>query len=94
LNVPDDLTEIKHVDEILKFLAAMTGDHSYSQIETKGVHNMCEVAQRLKREGASEGEDRMSKLILVLSEKGRMEDITKAAKNKKDREKLFKEFNL
>lgn len=55
--IPDDRTTIKHVDEILKFLAVMTGDNRYEEIlaDKEGVSNMCDVAQRLEDRGIQKG---------------------------------------
>ena len=55
--IPDDRTTIKHVDEILKFLAVMTGDSRYEEIlaDKEGVSNMCDVAQRLEDRGIQKG---------------------------------------
>jgi hypothetical protein len=56
--VPDDSTEIEHVDEVLKLLATMTGDEIYTQILSQGkgkVKSMCEVAERLVNTGVERG---------------------------------------
>ena len=55
--IPDDPTEIKHVDEVLKLLSVMTGDKRYETIlkEEKEVRNMCEVADRLENMGIAKG---------------------------------------
>lgn len=55
--IPDDKTEIKHVDEVLKLLSVMTGDSRYEQILAgkKGVKTMCDVAERLENRGRIEG---------------------------------------
>lgn len=56
--VPDDLTEIKHVDEVLKLIAALSGDDRYITVinSKKGkVRNMCEVAERLEKRGIEKG---------------------------------------
>lgn len=55
--IPDDKTTIKHVDEILKFLAVMTGDSRYEEIlaDKEEVINMCDVAQRLEDRGIKKG---------------------------------------
>lgn len=55
--IPDDPTEIKHVDEVLKLLSVMTGDKRYETIlkEKKEVRNMCEVADRLENMGVAKG---------------------------------------
>ena len=57
--VPDDPTEIVHVDEVLKLLSAVTGDDRYEVIlnDKEGVGSMCEVAQRLVDKGIKEGFD-------------------------------------
>ena len=55
--IPDDPTEIKHVDEVLKLLQVMTGDERYQTIfqKEKGVHSMCDVAERLEKMGIAKG---------------------------------------
>ena len=57
--IPDDPTEIKYVDEVLKLLSVMTGDRDYEKVicdEMKGqVKSMCDVAERLKNIGRQEG---------------------------------------
>lgn len=49
-------------------------------------------------EGRAEGEakesERMSKLIIILTEQNRQDDLVKAAKNVKYKEKLYKKFRL
>lgn len=55
--IPDDPTEIKHVDEVLKLLQIMTGDERYQMIfqKKKGVRSMCDVAERLEKMGMEKG---------------------------------------
>lgn len=57
--VPDDKTEIQHVDEVLKLLSVMTGEHRYEKLlddkNGKEVHNMCEVYDRAERRGIEQG---------------------------------------
>ena len=56
--IPDDPTEIRHVDEVLKLLQVMTGDRRYEEIFRKkkeGVHSMCDVAERLEKMGWEKG---------------------------------------
>ena len=57
--IPDDPTEIKHVDEVLKLLQVMTGDERYQTIfqKEKGVHSMCDVAERLENMGMEIGKN-------------------------------------
>ena len=56
--IPDDPTEIRHVDEVLKLLQVMTGDKRYEEIfrkKKKGVRSMCDVAERLEQMGIAKG---------------------------------------
>ena len=55
--IPDDPTEIRHVDEVLKLLKVMTGDRRYEEIfrKKKGVRSMCDVAERLEKMGIVKG---------------------------------------
>ena len=57
--IPADPTEIKHVDEVLKLLQVMTGDERYQTIfqKEKGVHSMCDVAERLEKMGMEIGKN-------------------------------------
>lgn len=66
--IPNDPTEIIHIDEVLKLLAAMTGDYRYEEILTyEGqVKNMCDVANRLEEKGRAEG--RAEGIILMVKE--------------------------
>ena len=74
-----DETEIKHVDAVLKLLSAMTGDARYANLLTnpnakKGVHNMCDVAERVENKGRVEGraegrtEERMANIRNMLAQ--------------------------
>ena len=57
--IPDDPTEIQHVDEVLKLLQVMTGDARYKRIfgkKKEGVHSMCDVAERLEKIGWEKGQ--------------------------------------
>ena len=49
--IPDDPTEIRHVDEVLKLLQVMTGYERYLTIfqEKKGVRSICDLSERLKK---------------------------------------------
>ncbi len=57
--IPDDETEIEHVDEVLKLLTVMTGDRRYERILSEGdkkeVRKMCDVAERLEQMGIEKG---------------------------------------
>ena len=45
-------------------------------------------------EGIAAGENRVNSLVLRLIEDGRQEDIEKAARDEKYREKLFEEYEI
>ena len=63
---PDNSDEIHHVDALLKLLTVMTGDERYGNIvkqpDAEEVHSMCDVAERLTRDGIKIGEERGIKL--------------------------------
>ena len=92
--VSDDKTEIKHVDEVLKLLSAMTGDDRYEEIlaeKEKGEYNtMDTVAEHL----VNMGEARLGKLINLLLQNNRIEDVKKASVDKEARKKFYKEFGI
>ena len=92
--VSDDKTEIKHVDEVLKLLSAMTGDERYEEIlaeKEKGEYNtMDTVAEHL----VNMGEARLGKLINLLLQNNRIEDVKKASVDKEARKKFYKEFGI
>lgn len=48
----------------------------------------------VRNEGRSQGEDRMNRLVICLIENGRQDDIEKAARDKKYRERLYEEFKI
>lgn len=56
---PDDPTTIKHVEDILCLLSAVTKDPRYQEIRSdknfEEVHNMCDVAERLENRGKEIG---------------------------------------
>lgn len=80
----------------------MTGDDQYEMVyasSKKGeIRTMCDVAERLvnkgRAEGRAEGEERLSRLFLILSDRGRIDDLKKAASDPSIRVALYKEFNL
>jgi hypothetical protein len=83
--IPDDPTVIKHVDEVLKLLAVMTGDDQYN-VEIKNVENggvsMCTVAQNLRHQGANE----LADILVKLMEENRQEEAIQIIKDKNFRD--------
>ena len=83
---------------------AYTGDEDMFKLKEKhkkgGKVNMCQgLAEWLaderaegKAEGEAVGSERMSRLIIVLTEQGRQEDLLKAAKDSRYREELLEEL--
>ena len=86
--IPDDPTEIKHVDEALKLLQVMTGDDRYKEMfkKKKEVHSMCDVAERLEKMGIAKGIElgreeekkasRVEFILRVLEMKGGVDEKT------------------
>lgn len=88
--IPDDKTEIVHVNEVLKLLSAMTNDNRYEELMVQGkekVHTMCDVAERLENKGRTEGRsegraEEQIKTILKLYHKGNtVEEIVEFYEN-------------
>ena len=87
--IPDDPTEIKHVDEVLKLLQVMTGDDRYKEMfkKKKEVHSMCDVAERLEKMGIAKGIElgreeekkasRVEFILRVLEMKGGVDEKTR-----------------
>ena len=87
--IPDDPTEIKHVDEALKLLQVMTGDDRYKEMfkKKKEVHSMCDVAERLEKMGIAKGIElgreeekkasRVEFILRVLEMKGGVDEKTR-----------------
>ena len=52
--IPNDPTELKHVDDMLKLLSVMSGDKRYESLlaqNKEGIKSMCEVADRREKRG-------------------------------------------
>ena len=87
--IPDDPTEIRHIDEVLKLLRVMTGDERYQAIfqKERGVHSMCDVAERLEKMGIAKGIElgreeekkasRVEFILRVLEMKGGVDEKTR-----------------
>ena len=56
--IPDS-QEIKHVEETMQLLSVMTQDYrfeeAYNDSEEGGIHNMCDVLDRVESKGRAEG---------------------------------------
>lgn len=56
----------------------------------KAVVNVCQAIEDMK----IEAEDRMAKLISLLIQDGRIEDISRVSTDKDYRQEMYKEYNL
>jgi hypothetical protein len=107
--IPDDPTEIEHVDEVLKLLSVMTGDNNY-ELEIKDIDrggvSMCTVAQNLLKQGRNEGriegrneginlgENKLARLINKMIADNKSEDITKITTDENMRKEYYKKYNI
>jgi hypothetical protein len=107
--IPDDPTEIKHVDEVLKLLSVMTHDNNY-ELEIKDIDkggvSMCTVAQNLLRQGRIEGhnegrieginlgENRLAQLINKMVADDKSDDIIKVTTDENIRKEYYKKYNI
>ena len=68
--IPADKRVIKHVDEVMKLLAVMTGDDRYEKVlQEEGkedIQTMCDVAERLEKQGYEKG--RKDERILIFKD--------------------------
>lgn len=90
--IPDPIT-IRHVDEVLKFMEVFAGDKRYTETfretGTGGVHNMCEVLERVEARGIEKGiEKGMFSTLYTLVNKGVI-TIKQAADEAKQSQKEF-----
>ena len=79
--IPQDRTRIRHVDEILKLISAVTGDMRYEGLlqspkqSKKEVYTMCELFENTLQKGRAEGiaegkaEGRLSMLVELVNKK-------------------------
>lgn len=101
---------MKHVQETLQLLSAMTGDHRFEDVcndqQEGGPQNMCEVLERVEnrgvdkgieigmQRGTQQGEELFALLVKKLLECGRMEDIRRATEDRAYRQKLMEELKI
>ena len=104
--VPDNKTTIQHLDAMLKLLSVMTGDNRYEEVlegnDMEGENTMDVVYENIlkkgevkgKAEGKAEGEAQLGKLIHLLLQNNRIEDVKKASVDEEARKKFYKEFGI
>ncbi|MGN0376704.1 MAG: transposase [Suilimivivens sp.] len=89
-------------EEAYDMVAAYAGEKEMFRWKKKnkkgGKVNMCqglrEWIEDERAEGRAEGSERMSRLVILLTEQSRTEDLVRAAKDTSYREVLFKELNI
>ena len=97
-----DESDIKHVDEILMLMSAMSGFENVENIikvaHERKVNNMkgfFELAEEKGLElGREEGADMVSELNIILAREGNLEKIIKANTDKVYRHELLKKYRL
>lgn len=92
---------IKHVDEFLKLLQALTGDQKYYEIldslqeeEKKEGITMCEVLTRAENKGIAIGEKRANRLTSILLNENRIDDLRRAVNDIEYQKKLMAEYGI
>mgnify|MGYP000342638007 CR=1 FL=1 len=91
--IPNPQTLV-HVQETLQLLSIMGNDNrfekAYNSSAEGGPHNMCDVLDRVEKQGV----DLMAKLMSILFKEKRFADAERASEDEAYREKLLKEYNL
>ena len=62
--------------------------------EKEEILNMSGLFDGYLEKGIDQGEEKLSRLILLLQKDGREDDISKALSDKEARKELYKEFNI
>ena len=92
--IPESKDAIHHVDAFLKFMSAVTGDERYIKIskqkDTEEVYTMCEVLDRVE----NKGEEKVTKLYLILIKEGKVSEFEKACKDREYRKKLYIQYGI
>lgn len=98
--------QIKHVDEMLKFMKIFAEDERFLQLDIKkdekGEVTMCTILdnainkgiERGITQGISMGEDATLKLVKILIAGNKINEIEKIYNDKEYRNKLMKEYNI
>ena len=99
--------KIKHKSALIKMIKVLSGEKDIEDIDEwlmeQGIREedevtVCELFDQYERKGRAEGraagENRFAKLVQILMDSGRNEDLRKAATDQKYREQLYMEVNL
>ncbi len=98
--------QFQHLDAMLKLLSVMTGDNRYEEVlegdDMEGVKTMDVVLENLLKKGRmegevkgkAEGEAKLGKLVNLLLQDNRVEDVKMASADEEARKKFYKEFGI
>lgn len=101
--------EIKHVDEFLKLLQALTGDKRYYEVldllqdeEKREGIKMCEILDKIENQGIAIGEKRgqkrgrneINKLNSILLEENRIDDLKRTIHDMEYQKKLLIKYGI
>ena len=101
--------EIRHVDEFLKLLQALTGDKRYYEVldilqkeDKKEGLRMCEILDRVENKGIAIGEKRgekrgrneVNRLNAILLEENRIDDLKRAVYDIEYQKQLMTEYGI
>ena len=101
--VPDDAVII-HVDEFLKLMKVLTGDKRFeeaahtvvksegSEVRMRSI--LAEHEERGEARGKEIGEERMGKLVTILLNQNKVEEVKKVTSDKTEREKYYILYNI
>ncbi len=87
----------------MKMIKVLSGEKDIEDVEAwmskQGISEedevtVCELFDQYERKGRAEGENRFAKLVQILMDSGRNDDLRKAASDQKYREQLYMEVNL
>lgn len=95
--------KIVHKASLMKMIKVLSGEKDIEDVEAwmkkQGIREeaevtVCELFDQYERKGRAEGENRFAKLVQILMDSGRNDDLRKAASDQKYREQLYMEVNL
>lgn len=95
--------KISHTAALIRMISILSGESDIENVEAwiqqqglgeeEGI-TVCELFDQYVRRGKAEGENRLAKLVQVLMDSGRNEDLRKALSDQSYREKLYIEAGL
>ena len=93
--------DLTHVQETLQLLSIMTNDNRFEEAyntntdgQKGGLHNMCDVLDKVENKGEIKGKNQMALLVKKLLDQSRIEDVKRASEDEAYRDKLMKELGI